>query len=77
MRLWRHRGLPVKERVVVNTVDGGTADGILLGDYPDWIVLAHASLIGETTVQVDGQMWIPRHSVLFLQRPDTGRLDRV
>lgn len=64
------RGLPIRDRVIVNQMSGEVVSGILVGEYRDWLVLAHASLIGETQVAVDGEMYIPIVSVIFVQRPE-------
>jgi hypothetical protein len=66
----RVRTIPIRERVIVNDATGQSLDGVLTGVYDDWIVLAHATLLGDTTVKVDGEVWVPRHAVRFVQRPD-------
>lgn len=57
------------QRVVANITDGGSIRGILVGVYPDAIVLAHPEwLTGSKPAAIGGEVTIARSSVPMLQR---------
>jgi hypothetical protein len=54
-------------RLVVHTTDDHSMEGLLASNSPDGIVLVHAKLLGEKTVEMGGQVWVPRGQVLMIQ----------
>ena len=55
--------------VVVHTRDGQSLDGVLVGQYPDILVLRHASarLEDGRREQLTGEVVVPRENVSFIQ----------
>lgn len=59
----------VTETVVVHTTAQTSLRGVLVGDYRDAVVLAHATYLGaDTTVDVDGEAVIPKAQIAWIQR---------
>lgn len=59
----------VAETVVVHTTAQTSLRGVLVGDYRDAVVLAHATYLGaDTTVDVDGEAVIPKAQIAWIQR---------
>lgn len=73
MKLSRKRYLDqiTAETVVVNTRDGNSIRGALVGVYADSIVLKGAAFLGTggDDVKIDGEAVIPTASVEWIQRP--------
>lgn len=60
----------VKRRVAVHTADGKSLLGVLVGVYPDVVVLRHARILdagSDTTPALDGDVAVPRSQVSFVQ----------
>ncbi len=60
---------PVYERVLANLIDGSAIDGLLVARRGQLLVLADATLLteGHEPAQLDGEIYIERSRVLFLQ----------
>jgi small nuclear ribonucleoprotein (snRNP)-like protein len=58
-----------RRTVVVHTTDGMSMRGVLMPGYDDQCVLIHARLLQDdgVTSLMDGEVWIPREKVHFLQ----------
>ena len=67
--LWRTRMPALRRRVLVNCDNDGAVRGILTGVHADWLVLQQADLLGQEAqpAKLDGETFIPRSRVLFLQ----------
>jgi hypothetical protein len=60
-----------RDRYLVTLASGEAFDGILVDLDASHIVLADAESVrpdGER-IKVDGQLWLPRPNVLYMQRP--------
>lgn len=64
---------PVYERVLVNLVDGSAVDGLLVRQRGPLLVLADAVLLPTDAepVQMDGDIYIERTQVIFIQARQT------
>ena len=63
------RGL-LRERFVVTLRNGAAFDGLLMDADDKTIRLADASGIdGRNRVKVDGEMFLPRTEVVYMQKP--------
>lgn len=64
------RGLrTARHRVVYATLTtGGTLRGILVGDYPDVLVLEQAAHV-ESSSEMAGRVYVPRTQLQWLQDP--------
>jgi len=62
---------PIYDQVVVNLTDGSAMRGVLVDKRGPLLVLAKASLLvpGEDPAPMDGQVYIERTQIAFLQRP--------
>lgn len=60
-----------RERYLVTLQDGTAFDGLLLDADATTIVLADAQQVAANgdRLQVDGQIWLPRSGVAYMQRP--------
>jgi hypothetical protein len=61
---------PLCERVLVNLINGDAIAGVLIDRKGPLLVLAHAALISEDGTQpshMDGQVYVERDQVLFIQ----------
>lgn len=60
---------PVYERVLANLVDGSAINGLLIARRGPLLVLADATLLtpGHEPADLDGDIYIERDRVLFLQ----------
>lgn len=61
---------PICDRVLVNLTSGDAISGLLIDQRGPLLVLAHAALISPGTAEptpMDGQVFIERSSVAFLQ----------
>ena len=65
MRRW-----PVYDRVIVNLTDGSALDGLLVDQRGPLLVLSDATLLarGHEPTAMDGEVYVERDRVLFLQR---------
>lgn len=66
---WRTR-LPIRrQRVLINLDDDTAVRGVLLDARDAWLVLHHAELLqpAQEPATLDGETWLPRTRVLFLQ----------
>lgn len=56
-------------RVLVQTTDENSIEGVLLCSAPDGLILQAAAFLGETggTVALAGETFVPRARVRFLQ----------
>lgn len=63
------RHWPIHHRVMVNLLDGSAVRGVLLDRRGPLIVLANAELLepGQQPAPMDGQVFIERTQVLFIQ----------
>lgn len=62
-----------RSRVVVHTTGGSSIEGVLIGLYPDCLVLAHASALSTTgRIAIDGEPIIERKKVDWIQRLGPG-----
>lgn len=61
----------IHERFVVTTTSGETFDGLLVDCDRSTVLLAQAHMVAATgdRVKVDGQLFVPRDQVAYLQRP--------
>lgn len=68
MGLWSR--WPIFDRVLVNLTDGSAIDGILVDKRGPLLVLSDATLLtaDHEPSQMDGQVYLERTHVLFLQR---------
>lgn len=59
----------LKSSVVAHLRDGASTEGVLVGVYPDAIVLRHAAILLEDgrRAPLDGDVVIPRAGLSFLQ----------
>jgi len=66
---WRTRMPAIKRRVLINYDDDTAVRGVLVGVTGDWLVVAQAELLGHPgePPKLDGQTFVPRTRVLFLQ----------
>lgn len=53
-------------RVIVHTADERSIEGLLVGEWPDGLVLRAATYL-ETGAELAGEVWVPRRQVLFAQ----------
>lgn len=60
---------PVYERVLVNLDNGTAVNGLLVSARRNLLVLADATLLGDTVeaTPLDGEVYIERARVLFMQ----------
>lgn len=60
---------PVLDRVLVNLIDGSAVDGLLIDRRGPLLVLSDATLLttGHEPTSMDGQVFIERDKVLFIQ----------
>ncbi len=60
---------PIYDRVLANLVDGSAISGLLIDKRGPLIILADATLLTEThePTPLDGEVYIERDKVLFLQ----------
>lgn len=60
----------LRERFLATMRDGATFDGLLVEADERTFRFANASIIkGNSRVSVDGELFLPRSEVLYLQRP--------
>ena len=60
----------LRERFIVTMTDGSTFDGLLLEVDDNTLLLVDAfALDGQTRVSVDGDLYLPRFDVAYMQRP--------
>ena len=70
--MWRDRVIRahLREEFLVTLADGTGLQGLLVEADDKTIVLANVSQVErDRTVPVDGQLFIPRSNVLYLQKP--------
>lgn len=70
--MWRDRVLRthLREEFLVTLTDGTGLQGLLVEADDKTIVLANVSQVDrDRTAPVDGQLFIPRSNVLYLQKP--------
>lgn len=65
---------PLYERVLANLVDGSAVNGLLIDKRGPLLVIGDATLFTESgdPTRVDGEVYIERDKVLFLQRVKGG-----
>ena len=66
MRGWLRR--LERSRVIVHTKDDRSIRGVLVGVWPDCVVLSSAEYLADTVTPLDGDPVIPRENVAWLQR---------
>lgn len=54
-------------RILVHTKDDRSIEGLLLQVYPEEIVLRSARLLSPDTIDLGGEIWLPRANILFVQ----------
>lgn len=61
----------LRERYLVTLNDGTAFDGLLMDADATTIVLVDAQQVAPNgdRLQVDGQIWLPRSGVAYMQRP--------
>lgn len=61
----------LRERYLVTLHDGTAFDGLLMDADATTIVLVDAQQVAPNgdRLQVDGQIWLPRSGVAYMQRP--------
>ena len=61
----------LRDRVLVTTADGEAFDGVLLEADDRHLVLVDAAQVASSgdRIKVDGQLWLPAHNVVYLQKP--------
>ena len=57
--------------IVAHLADGTSIQGVLLGAYRDSIVLAHAEVLGDVKVPIDGEAVLPRKGLSWIQNLPT------
>lgn len=74
--VFRFRRLPrtLMKRVVVHTKDEHSIEGVLIGEYVDCLVLAHASFFGGEAgvMNIEGDQIILNENVSFIQELPPG-----
>lgn len=60
---------PVFERVLINLVDGSAIEGLLIDRRGPLLVVSDATLLTDASepAQLDGEVYVERSRVLFLQ----------
>ncbi|HVF79286.1 MAG TPA: hypothetical protein VNA28_13395 [Solirubrobacteraceae bacterium] len=60
-----------RRTVIVTTTDQESFRGVAMEGYDDWCVLANARLQQQDGISslLDGEIWIPRSKVHFVQVP--------
>jgi hypothetical protein len=60
---------PVYERVLINLVDGSALEGLLIDRRGPLLVMSDATLLQASSepAQLDGEVYVERSRVLFLQ----------
>lgn len=60
----------IAHQTVIVHVEDQSYRGVLVGQYRDALVLAHASLLGaESDVTLPGYVYVPREKVALIQAP--------
>jgi hypothetical protein len=60
------------ERLLVHTVDNQTIEGVLFAVLRDGLLLKAPRIVDDVTVNVSGEVWVPREKVALVQRPNGG-----